>query len=174
MTYIGIDPGLSGAIARIMPNGDVCIVDVPTRTVDKKGKTKSGKNKTQNVYDVPGMVSIFEGFAHDYGTNNIHLFIEKSQPMPDQGVVSVFGYGKGYGIYLGIFAALKIPYTEIHPMTWRKIVMRDMPREKDASIIRAKQLYPNADITLKRHHGRSEALLIAHYGKITTGGQNCG
>ena len=77
----------------------------------------------------------------------------------------MINYGVGYGIWIGILAALNIPYTEVHPVTWKSKIMAGMGKEKDASIARAKQLYPTADLSLKKHHGRADALLIAHFGR---------
>lgn len=58
---------------------------------------------------------------------------------------------------------LEIPYTLIHPATWKRIMMKDMDKGKMASIVRAIQLFPTVDIGKK--DGRAEALLIAVYGK---------
>ena len=37
-------------------------------------------------------------------------------------------------------------------------------KDKEASRLRAMQLYPGADLRLKKHHGRAESLLLACYG----------
>lgn len=91
--------------------------------------------------------------------------IEKVGAMPDQGVTSSFSFGMGYGLWLGILATLHVPVDLVHPRRWKKILMPDMGKEKDASIIRVKELFPEFahHFTLKKHHGRADALLIAEY-----------
>jgi hypothetical protein len=38
-----------------------------------------------------------------------------------------------------------------------------LPKGKDTGRLRAQQLFPTADLKFKKHHGRSDALLIAEY-----------
>jgi len=54
------------------------------------------------------------------------------------------------------------------PVRWKKSMMPDATKEKDASILRVKQLYPQEAHQFKRKkdHGRADALLIAAYGKM--------
>jgi len=84
--------------------------------------------------------------------------------MPGQGVSSMFNYGMGYGIYKGIFAALDIPFQEVPPVKWKREFSLD--KDKSKSIQAAKQLFPKEAINLlKSKDGRSEALLLAEYGR---------
>jgi crossover junction endodeoxyribonuclease RuvC len=155
MIIIGIDPGNQGALAIITKNGAVMLYDMPTYSTEGTGKTKSGKKKKHTVLDEPSLVGLIDGVDH--------VFIEKSQSMPGQGAASTFNYACGYGIIRGICAGLGVPYTLIHPATWKRVIMKDMDKGKEAAIVRAKQLFPSADIGKK--DGRAEALLIAYYGK---------
>ncbi len=45
-------------------------------------------------------------------------------------------------------------------------------KDKEASRLRAQQLFPSADLRLKKHHGRAEALLLAAYGQPTYTGES--
>jgi hypothetical protein len=73
----------------------------------------------------------------------------------------------GFGIWLGVIAGLLLPVEMVHPRTWKATLMRDMGKEKDASRVKAMQMYPLAakNLSLKKHHGRADALLIATYGE---------
>ena len=95
-----------------------------------------------------------------------HVFIEKCQSMPGQGISSIARYMTGYGIIRGICVGLGIPYTLVHPKTWKGVMMKDMPKEKDASILRALQLYPKIDLPRKKDHGKADALLLSLWGKL--------
>jgi crossover junction endodeoxyribonuclease RuvC len=160
MQYIGIDPGISGGVAVIEDGKPVRFFDTPSFIV-KKGK------RNASVYDIPGMVRIF----HEIVTDEEQAFVtmEKVGAMPDQGVVSVFNFGMGFGIWQGILVALQLRYELVHPVRWKKLLMQDMEKEKDASRIRAMQLFPQAAgmLNLKKHHNRADALLLAHYGQRT-------
>jgi len=153
---LGIDPGLSGGIAFLGDNFPPRAVDMPVLTV--KGA------KTKRVIDAAALTALLKTLPTD-----TQAVVEDVHAMPGQGVVSVFSFGKGAGIVIGVLAALGIPYTEISPTTWKKAVMRGMGREKEAAILRASQLFPHAGVGKK--DGRAEALLLAWYWKTqVTGG----
>ena len=161
MIFIGIDPGITGAIAEIDPYGYVVLRDTPTIEI-KKG------NKTKIDYAPLQMAAFLDGFASTRipTTSICHVFIEKVGAMPKQGVTGMFGFGKGFGMWLGILAAFKIPYTLVTPQAWKKELMQGMA-DKDASRIRAQQLFPNCvgELSRKKDIGRADALLIAEYGR---------
>lgn len=146
---LGIDPGATGAVAFLH-------------------EIENGYVTKHSVHDLPivdGMVSPagFHKMIH-YLTFN-HAYIERAQSMPKQGIASTFKYGVGYGAILGVLAALQIPYTLISPRVWKK-AFHLIGKDKEASRALAIQWYPQADLHLKKHHGRSEALLIARWGQL--------
>jgi crossover junction endodeoxyribonuclease RuvC len=150
--HIGIDPGLTGAVAFLSAEGTLLAVhDTPVLTL----KVQRG---TKQVYDVPGMVNILR----PYTNRQVHVLIEESQPMPGQGTRSMFTVGLGYGLWIAMLATLQLPYTSVRPALWKRALT--LSKDKEASRLRAMQLYPGADLRLKKHHGRAEALLLAHYG----------
>jgi hypothetical protein len=77
---IGIDPGLSGAVAVLDAHGTLEVLkDTPTLVL----KVQRG---TRQVYDVPGMTTLLRSYAgHQY-----QVYIEESQPLPGQGTRSMF------------------------------------------------------------------------------------
>ena len=159
MIYVGIDPGLSGAVAVINEDFVINLYDCPTLKVGKK-----------NEPDTLGMSRILERVA--FTRAGLVVGIERVHSMPDQGVASTFKFGMGFGVWLGILASLKLSHELITPQAWKKVMMSGMPKEKDASRQRALQLFPASadDLRLKKHHGRADALLIAEYMRRTHGG----
>lgn len=150
---IGIDPGLGGSAAVLDCAGVlIALYDTPTLIL----KVRRG---TKREYDVPGMVQILRPYAE----HSVHAIIEESQAMPKQGVVSTFTTGVGFGIWLGVLATLRIAYTRVRPATWKK-TMSLQGKDKEASRLRAQQLFPRADLRRKKDHGKAEALLLARYG----------
>ena len=88
------------------------------------------------------------------------------------GATSAFNFGMGFGMWIATCAALEIPYQLVHPATWKAALMRDQGKEKDASRVKAMQLYPYTakDLARKKDHARGDALLLAHYGLMFSSG----
>jgi crossover junction endodeoxyribonuclease RuvC len=154
MRVIGIDPGLSGAIAVINGNDDLIIFDMPTMTVERNGKAKRQVS-----------ASVLAQILKTAKSDDCHVFVEKVSAMAGQGVTSVFSFGRSFGMIEGILAALHMPVTYVAPATWVKAVHRGAG--KDASRSRAMELFPEnqADFKRVKDDGRSDAALIAYWGK---------
>jgi len=154
MIIMGIDPGLSGAVAIYdTQTGEVSIEDMPTVAVMRGGKSKS-EISPQALSEL-----IAAGYAQT-------AFLERVGAMPGQGVTSMFSFGRSVGMVEGILAALDIPVTIVPPQTWRKRV--SVREGKDGSRERAMQLFPRqaAMFSRKKDDGRADAALIAYYGSL--------
>ena len=153
MRHIGIDPGLSGAIA-IISDDSLKVFDMPTMTVDRNGKAK----RQVSANELADLLRSCAG-------NDCHVYVERVSAMAGQGVTSVFSFGRSFGMIEGILAALKMPVTFVAPATWVKGVGRGPG--KDASRARAMELFPLQQEFFKRvkDDGRADAALIAYWGK---------
>jgi crossover junction endodeoxyribonuclease RuvC len=152
---IGIDPGISGAIA-IFEDGKLdAVIDMPTLEVD------SGKTKKRHISAI-GLVRILETWML-VSDGQAHIVIEKVGAMPGQGVTSMFNFGRSAGIIEGVVAALRMPHTYVTPAAWTKAVGR--AAGKDASRMRAMELFPAKADLFKRakDDGRADAALIAYW-----------
>lgn len=170
--FVGIDVGITGAVAVLNPEtNDVRFYDNPVLEV------KVGK-KFKNVPDAHEMAVILEDIAEAAGgKDNLLVSIEKVQAMPgggerSMGATSAFSFGMGFGMWLGVLAAIRLPHQQIHPATWKARCMSGLGKEKDASRQIAMQHYPRAakDLNLKKHHGRADACMLARFGWLTYGG----
>lgn len=171
MIHIGIDPGLDGAVA-ILNGESVQLFDSPAFKTETRKKRKPKKNDDplpddekyfmaiRRDYDIKGMVEILAPYAMP---GQSMAALESVHSMPEQGVASAFKFGCGLGIWQGILGALRIRYEMVPPQRWKKALMDGMGKNKDASMIVAQQLFPNANIVLRKHHGRADALLLAEY-----------
>ena len=147
MNYAGIDVGFSGAIAVLNDAGEILLTtDMPIILVGKKRELNEPKIRL-----------VLEDFKP------LRVGIEKAQTMPNQGISSSGRYMASYGFLRGVCAGLSIEYHLIHPKTWKKVMMHDMPKEKEASIMRVGQLYPDIVLGRKKDHGIADAILIAKY-----------
>jgi crossover junction endodeoxyribonuclease RuvC len=154
---IGIDPGLSGAIAIISPE-NLKIFDMPTMTVERNGKAK----RQVSAAELAEMLYLYSG-------RDCHVYCERVSAMAGQGVTSVFSFGRSFGMIEGILAAFKMPVTFVPPATWVKAVGRG--QGKDASRARAMELFPSDQDQFKRvkDDGRADAALIAYWGSRHAG-----
>lgn len=148
---IGIDPGLSGAIALLENNRLSDLVDMPVMPLP-------GKRNQVNAAEV---VKIIKLWAND--SPPITAYLEQVSAMPQQGVSSMFGFGVSYGIIQGILASLEIPVILVNPQKWKRAAGL-IRQPKDMARTIAQRLYPLAELSLKKHVGRADALLIARYG----------
>lgn len=146
--YMGCDPGVSGAIAILAPDG-VTFADMPILEIKKK-----------QTLDYAGLACILRPFAR----GGAFAAVELVGAMPGQGVSSMFKFGQVYGAALATLATLEIPYELVTPPVWKR-AFRLVGCEKDESRAAALRLFPQCanDLKLKKHHGRADALLLAEY-----------
>ena len=155
MILIGIDPGVSGAVA-ILKRGEHFVFDMPVMNL-------SGKKQQVNASELGKLFR--ENLPYvgaDYGVDAT-AYVEQVHSMPGQGVSAMFNFGTGYGVIQGVLGALQIPMVLVSPAVWkRRAGLTGKP--KDASRTLAQQLYPAAPLGLKKHVGRADAILIARFG----------
>lgn len=152
--FVGIDPGLSGAIARLdSASGDVRIEDVPTFEIKRNGKAK-------REIDYHSLARILDDMTKEPGTR---IVIEGVGAMPGQGVSSVFAFGKAFGVMIGVAAATFCPIDFVSPAKWKREM--GVTASKDGSRAKASMLFPRYSELWRRakDDGRAEALLIALY-----------
>ena len=143
--FVGIDPGASGAMA-VLPEGDSPLVE------DWPG-------------DPGAAAEILRSWATEY---HIQLAaLESVHAMPKQGVSSTFRFGVNFGAWQGILSALDLPYLMPRPTEWQKGLVRksDGPDPKARSLAVARRLFPDADLSRKKDHGRADSLLLAWWAK---------
>ena len=94
-----------------------------------------------------------------------HIYIERQQAMPKQGVVSTFKLGYGFGQIVSTCALSRSPFTLVTPNNWKRAM--NLPKDKDAARRLAQQWFPQLADRLKRKKDehRAEALLIGMFGK---------
>lgn len=158
--FIGIDPGLTGALVAINDQRKILFCD------DAPTLQNTKFNSLRREYDRLRMVDMLREILHKRDEHGEPFAcMEKVNAMPNTGSIGNFSLGQGFGIWLGILATLKVPIDLVHSKTWKKAMMPDMGKEKQASIIRAKELFPADEVffRFKYHHGRADALLIAEW-----------
>ena len=153
MLVIGIDPGLSGAIAILEDKKVLNILDMPVMTEGKKNKRQI--NSAQ-------LVNIIKKNIHK--TDEISVVVEQVNAMPGQGVTSMFNFGQTFGAIKGVCAALELPIFFIRPSKWKKH-FELINSSKDSSRTTAIEMYPSLSdkLSKKKDVNKSDAILIARY-----------
>lgn len=153
--FVGIDPGLDGAIAFLNHDAtELKVYDMPTLITGTTGK---------RTVDAHALVVMLTNAA----TYIDHIFVELVSARPGQGVVSMFNFGVSCGVVKAAVAATRKPSTMVTPLKWKKAM--GVPAAKDGAIARATQLMPHhaKNWTRKKDDGRAEAALLALYGLNT-------
>ena len=155
MAIIGIDPGITGAIAVIDVDACVVVEDMPIMT---KVSGKGNQINSNELYaKLHNLVTAFDVDS---------VYVERVNAMPGQGVSSVFSFGKSAGIIEGVLASLGVKVFFPTPQKWKKNAGL-IGKEKDAARTLAITQFPEiADrLTRKKDGGRADAILIARYGQ---------
>lgn len=148
---LGVDVGVSGAVAILDGSKLIKVFDMPTMTM-----TISGKKKKR--IDARALHELLSGVVVD------HAFIEIVNARPNQGVSSMFAFGQASGIAEGICATVTPNVTGVRPQTWKKHF--NLGSEKTSSRALASQVWMDMRDKFKRvkDDGRAEAALIGLWG----------
>ena len=153
MRIIGIDPGLSGAIAILEHKKVLNIFDMPVMSEGKKNKKQLNSAL---------LVSLLrENIVKD---QEAVVVVEQVNAMPGQGVTSMFNFGQTFGSIKGICAALGLPIFYVRPAKWKKH-FELINSSKDASRTKVIEMYPSISSRLakKKDVNKADAILIARY-----------
>jgi crossover junction endodeoxyribonuclease RuvC len=145
---IGIDPGLSGALAILSSDGTPeLLADLPIV-----------RDRSLAWIDGSELQSLIVGAL---GGRGAAAMVERVSSMPGQGIASSFQFGIGFGSILGVLQALHIRIEFVTAVVWKRSY--GLSKDKHASLHKARLMFPTAELHLAKHEGRAEALLIAHY-----------
>jgi len=148
MIFIGIDPGLTGAVGFIDSKGGfVDVYDLPVMT---RGKTKRKLNAA-------GMAD----YIREFVAYKPVAMIEMVWAMPKQGASSGCSLGHSVGVCEGVMYALGIRTHLVTPQVWKKHFK--LNSDKELARAKAIEFFPTAPLSLKKHADRAEALLMARY-----------
>lgn len=147
MKTLGLDPGLSGAIAVLdLSNQRILTTDTPVLEINGK-----------RMIDMNAMADWIMQF------DDISMaYVEHVHSMPKQGVASTFAFGTAFGAGCMAVAAAGHPWRLIRPTVWKRSLA--VPKGKDAARLVATQLMPwgQAHWARKKDHNRAEAALLAY------------
>ncbi len=153
MKIIGIDPGLSGAIAILEENKVLGMFDMPVMAEGKKNKRQLNSAQLVNIIN-----------EHIKKNEDIAVVVEQVNAMPGQGVTSMFNFGQTFGAIKGVCAALELPIFFVRPSKWKKH-FELINSSKDSSRTKVIEMYPSlsSQLSKKKDVNKSDAILIARF-----------
>ena len=153
MKIIGIDPGLSGAIAILKDNKICNLFDMPVMPEGKKNKRQLNSAQLVKILN-----------ENIIKNEEIVIIVEQVNAMPGQGVTSMFNFGQTFGAIKGICAALGLPIFFVRPAKWKKY-FELINSSKDSSRTKAIEMYPSFSdqLSKKKDVNKSDAILIARF-----------
>lgn len=173
---VGVDNGLTGAVVCISDQYQLLgYWDTPVINLGVKGKQKNEFAPATMCQ----ILSLIKKEHIDRKGERVMVWLEVAQAMPKQGLSSTFKTGRGFGLWEGICAGLGLEYDIVHPRTWTKFMLKDIPagEPKSRSMAKCQRLFPELPLTKPRGKvlsldGRSDAALIAYYGMLQMKGRS--
>ena len=155
--WIGVDVGVTGAVAILPQGGSTLLYDTPTlrRRVNRKQRT---------VYDPAEMLYILQPFERVAA--RVEVCIEHLHANGQNGSLSNFSEGLGVGYWHMAVVACGFRLRWVSPPVWKRfygLIGCDKEASRQEAIHRFNA--SASALTKKRHHGRAEALLLAHYAR---------
>lgn len=154
MRFIGIDPGQSGGLVLLNPNGYVLAsVGMPAEETD--------------------LWQLLSLWSQDARVDGVKAFLEKVRASPQMSKGSIWTFAQGVGTLRAFLIAAEIPFEEVAPQKWQRFIgvldktgaraLGDVniTEKKNRHKAKAAELFPNLTIT----HKIADALLIAEYGR---------
>lgn len=152
MRILGIDPGVTGALA-VWEEGKIAsFLDMPT-TSHTTSTEIDGRILWEHLTWLQAMQPVDHGF------------LEETHAMPKTGSQGNYSQGMAKGVIVTALRCASVPFTRVTPAAWKaKSGLRG--KDKPAALFLARELFPDRADDLKRakDHNRAEAMLIARYG----------
>ena len=161
MILIGVDPGLTGAMAMLGHRGEYLHLE-DIQTMQRMHAPRKGGVKNQvNCYAVKEHL---RSWLQPYDKNEVHAVIELPIAFPGQQIQTVASSFLTAGHLEGVIQSMGIAHTLVLPSEWKKAMKLTSSKEQSRAM--ALRAWPDAAHLLQRmkDHNRSEALLIARYG----------
>jgi crossover junction endodeoxyribonuclease RuvC len=137
-TFMGIDPGVNGAIASIiLPGWELSVCNMPETPAD-----------------------FLELLRHEREWLDT-VVLERVQPFRREksGVVPAFRLGQSFGRIEGMLSALEVHTVTVTPQRWQRSMNCLTGGDKHVSKAKAQERFPGTKITLQN----ADAILIATY-----------
>lgn len=185
IVFVGVDPGLSGAIAAINQRRKVLFVDFFPVTETSKSpvyrdvkdrktgevvrKRIQGKKRELDFVALSRLVARIAALSGDKCGMVEQVTAGGLRKM---GATSAFSFGGAYSAVRQCLADYKISFELVSPRVWQDnqltgIIHGDSSALRAAYLSKARTMFPELDLSKKKHAEHAAALLIADYCRKT-------
>ncbi len=151
--WIGIDPGLTGAIGVLRADGSLeAVIEMPVR--DKQGGLVKREVSVKQLNLV----------LRQYLREGDKILVERVAARPEQGVSGMFSLGDSFGSVRGVCGGIGGIVVDVLPQMWRRGCGITSGTGKGGSVAKARAIFGKDIVRVGKDHGKADALLIAWYG----------
>lgn len=162
MIVLGIDPGISGAIATLTPSDFAAVLDMPVRQREGGGKLRNEidplalRDELRRLVpaDEKGLVVMESQHAFMGGGARVGSMASQASLAATKATITTVCELAGLAVHF------------VSPKTWQKsygIAARGGETTKKQSLRIARELFGRGMCPLEKHDGRADALLIARW-----------
>lgn len=165
---LGIDIGLTGAVARIGGNHPTRIVDLPSVT-DGPVRDRNGKPYQPMRLCGRSLLALLRELVPAGDAALVVMEDIRPRPNPTRGtsIVTEGMLMRSRGVVEAAVEIARFDLRAVIPQTWQKLygITGDFTHDEILGI--ARSLYPGMchELKRKKDHNRADALLIAHWGQ---------
>jgi crossover junction endodeoxyribonuclease RuvC len=155
---IGVDPGVTGALALLSDKGELLeVTDMPSLADGTKGRSTA---------NAPLLAELMAKWRAR------EVYCEYVSARPTDGSIQAFAFGKTFGIIHGVCGALSLPISLITPQSWKRFHSIPPGDQKDLARSKAIARWPAMAerFARKLDHNRAESALIGLAGILRNGG----
>lgn len=153
--WVGIDPGIFGAVAATDGDG----AEWWPLPIIGGGDTKRELNTRE-------FCALMGNLLH---RDDLRIVMERVGAMPGQGTTSMFNFGRGFGRLEGVLVSMGLSFSLVMPQSWKKRVLEGTSKDKAAAVKYCNARWPR--VSLIPFNGRSvsdgaaDALCMADYAR---------
>jgi hypothetical protein len=177
--FLGIDPGLHGAVAAIRRDRLVLVCeDFPINESPKAARYKKRKDKKtgelksvrvqgyNREFDFNGIASLFDRIVTLPG--KVLGMVEAVASMPRDSVTGAFTFGGSFWALQQALADRGVGYELVKPKAWQAVMLQGIAHDdpkmlRAAYLSKARKMFPSVDLRLQKSAEKAAALLIAEY-----------
>lgn len=157
--FLGIDPGVTGAISMI--NGSETVIkDLPVVVIP------NAKRK-EKMLSPMGLKVMVETMLSESRIDDVVCVVEKTQAMKDT-AMTAFSMGQSRGIIIAVLELIGVSRIDVMPSVWKRhfgLLKCEKAASQAVACTRRPQVEVFELLMRKKDHNRAESLLLALYGK---------
>jgi hypothetical protein len=158
---IGVDPGARGGLGVLDLDAAGAVCGVALHRTPRMAVLRN--KRLRDEYDPAAMhaklIDALDGWPLAL---DAEVALEAQGARPGQGVASSYRTGLGFGLWLGLVVACRVPYRVVQPTVWKRHAGL-LGAHKRVSRLRAQERFPALGVVAPADEGPAEGLLLAAY-----------